>query len=69
MLIAVGLDPESLCEIDSASRDWRSRIGRGMFVVADVVTARELSTDCHAKVFRVIADSSITELKQFCGNR
>jgi hypothetical protein len=32
--------------------------------VADVVTARDLPSSCSAKVFRVIADSSIEELKQ-----
>ena len=67
MLIAVGLDPEALCEIDATSPAWQDRLGRSAFVVADVVAARDLPNGCLAKVFRVIADSSIAELKQLCG--
>lgn len=67
MLIAVGIDPEALCEIDATSRAWQDRIGRSAFVVADVVVARDLPSGCQAKVFRVIADSTIAELKQLCG--
>jgi hypothetical protein len=67
MLIAVGLDPESLCEVDAASQDWQDRIERSMFIVTDVVAAREIPASCQTSVFRVIADSSIGELKQVCG--
>ncbi len=67
MLIAVGLDPEALREIDASEPDWLDRLGRGAFVVTDVVVARELPAGCLAKVFRVIADSSIDELRQLCG--
>lgn len=67
MLIAVGLDADSLCEIDTAGPDWRDRIGNGAFIVCDVVTARDLPSTSHTEVFRVIADSSLAELKQFCG--
>jgi DNA-binding transcriptional regulator YhcF (GntR family) len=66
MLIAVGLHPDSLSEIDAASPGWQDRLGRGTVIVADIVTARKLPAGCHARVFRVIADSSIAELKQFC---
>jgi len=67
MLIAVGLDPESLCDIDAGRHAWQDRLGRGAFVVADVVVARELPDGCQPKVFRVIADSSLAELRQLCG--
>ena len=66
MLIAVGLQPDSLSEIDAASPGWQDRLGRGTVIVADMVTARELPAGCQARVFRVIADSSIAELKQYC---
>lgn len=65
MLIAVGLDPDSLSEIDAASDGWQARLQSGAFVVTDVVSARKLPHACQAKVFRVVADSSITELKQY----
>jgi GntR family transcriptional regulator len=68
MLIAVGLDPDSLSEIDASVDGWRDRIARNALAVADVIVARELPTGCQARVFRVIADSSLAELKQFCGS-
>jgi len=64
MLLAVGLAPESLHEVDSGVEGWRGRLGTGAVVVTDVLTARELPATCLAKVFRVIADASIEELKQ-----
>ncbi len=67
MLIAVGLEPDSLSEIDATADGWPDRLGHGTLAVADIVTARELPTGYPARVFRVIADSSIAELKQYCG--
>jgi GntR family transcriptional regulator len=66
MLIAVGLHPDSLSEVDATTHGWQDRLGRGTLAVADIVTARELPAGCQARVFRVIADSSLAELKQFC---
>ena len=66
MLIAVGLHPDALSEIDAATDGWQNRLGHATLVVADIVTARELPAGLQARVFRVIADSSIAELKQFC---
>jgi len=67
LLIAVGLEPESLCEIDANESGWLDRVGRGAFVVTDAVTARELPAGCLSRVFRVVADSSLDELCQLCG--
>ncbi len=67
MLISVGLDPDSLAEIDAADAGWQDRLGHRAIAVTDLVTAREVPDGCQARVFRVIADSSIAELKQFCG--
>jgi len=67
MLIAVGLDPDSLSEIDANTHGWQERLARNALVVADVIAARELPAGSEPRVFRVIADSSIAELKQFCG--
>jgi DNA-binding transcriptional regulator YhcF (GntR family) len=67
MLIAVGLDPDALTEIDASDVQWRDRLARNALVVADVIAARELPEHCERRIFRIIADSSIAELKQFCG--
>ena len=66
-LIAVGLDPQCLCEVDTAIPGWRERTRAGALVVTDVVAARGLPAGSPARVFRVIADSCIAELKQLCG--
>lgn len=67
MLIAVGLEPECLCEIDAANHGWQERTSAGALTVADAFAARDLQASCHAKLFHVIADSSIAEMKQLCG--
>jgi hypothetical protein len=67
MLIAVGLDPESLCDVDTSDRGWADRLSVDGLAVCDVVSARQIPDRCRAKVFRVIADSSIQELKHLCG--
>ncbi|HEY3940310.1 MAG TPA: GntR family transcriptional regulator [Bryobacteraceae bacterium] len=67
MLISVGIDPDCLCEIDAASKGWQDRLSLSTLVVTDVIAARDLPASCQVKVFRVIADSSIRELKQVCG--
>jgi len=67
MLIAVGLDPECLCEVDASLEGWRDRLALSALVVADMVTARGLPKNCQARVFRVIADSSLEELRRLCG--
>jgi GntR family transcriptional regulator len=66
MLIAVGLDPDALSEIDATHAGWQGRVAPNALVVADAIAARELPAGCQSRVFRVIADSSIAELEQFC---
>jgi DNA-binding transcriptional regulator YhcF (GntR family) len=67
MLIAVGIDPECLHEVDAAIAGWQDRLSLTALVVTDVLAAREVPAGCPARVFRIVADSSIVELKQFCG--
>jgi hypothetical protein len=68
MLIAVGLDPECLCDVGTTTPDWQERAGAGGLVVTDVVASRQLPAGCQAKVFRVIADSCLDEMKQRCSS-
>lgn len=67
VLIAVGLEPDCVCEVDTEIPGWQERLNLASFAVTDVVAAGELPPSCLSKVFRVIADSFIAELKQFCG--
>jgi hypothetical protein len=63
----VGIDPQAICEVDTSAPDWKGRIAGGTFVVSDIVAARELPASSKPRVFRIIADSSIAELKQLLG--
>jgi DNA-binding transcriptional regulator YhcF (GntR family) len=67
MLIAVGLEPDSLSEIDTTPEGWQQRVARGALVIADVIAARELPAELQPRIVRVVADSSIAELRDFCG--
>jgi hypothetical protein len=63
MLIAVGLDPDTLSEVDTAESDWQRRALAANWVISDVVAARSLPRETReAKVFRVIADSCLDEI-------
>jgi len=66
MLLAVGLDPACLCEVDATLDGWQDRLRLSALVVTDVVTATSLPTACRARVYRVIADSSLAELQRVC---
>jgi DNA-binding transcriptional regulator YhcF (GntR family) len=67
MLLAVGIEPDCLAEVDAGVDGWRERLALSSLVVTDVVTAKELPPHCPAQVFRVISDASIEELRESCG--
>jgi DNA-binding transcriptional regulator YhcF (GntR family) len=64
MLLAVGLDPACICEVDATLDGWQDRLRLSALVVTDVVAAREMPPTCRPRVYRVIADSSIAELQR-----
>jgi DNA-binding transcriptional regulator YhcF (GntR family) len=65
ILAAAGLDPDALAFRDARESGWRRGLNACQFVITDVVTARRLPAKCTARVFRVISDSSIADLRQF----
>jgi DNA-binding transcriptional regulator YhcF (GntR family) len=67
MLVAVGLHPDSICDVDSSLKGWRQRLGAGSLVVADIVAAREMPPGFNVKEFRMIAGASLAELNQYLG--
>ena len=60
MLIAVGLHPDSICDLDTAVDGWQSRIDFRSILVADVVSARVVESP---NVFRVVSEASLSELE------
>ncbi len=66
MLIAVGLEPDSLYEVDTALADWQARTHAATLAVTDVVAVQHLPAGCRSKVFRLIADATIAEIREIC---
>jgi DNA-binding transcriptional regulator YhcF (GntR family) len=71
VLIAAGLDPDTLSFRDAREPGWKKGLRSAALVITDSVTARRLPPLNDLRLFRVISDSSIAELrsyvKQFLG--
>jgi DNA-binding transcriptional regulator YhcF (GntR family) len=63
ILIAVGVQPDAVQQVDVNEAGWNGRLRLSRLIVTDIVTAAHLPAGCPIRVFRVIADSSIAELK------
>jgi DNA-binding transcriptional regulator YhcF (GntR family) len=67
VLISVGIDGDCITEADPAEAGWADRFRLSAIVIADVVAERELPVGVNCRALRVIADSSLDELKRLCG--
>lgn len=67
MMIAAGVHADGVQEVDSGEEGWQDRLNFSRVVITDVVAAASLPPGCRARVFRVVADSSVTQLKEFLG--
>lgn len=67
VLIAAGVDGDALNVCDARESDWQRYARRRSIVIADTVMAREIPPGCHLKIVRVIADSSIAEIRDLFG--
>lgn len=65
VLIAAGLDPAALSLRDAREPDWQKGLRASTFVITDALTADELPKHCSPRVYRVIADASLAELRGY----
>lgn len=65
ILLAAGLDHEALNFRNTHDAGWQRALRASHFVITDALTARALPRDTTARVFHLIADSSIAELRSF----
>jgi GntR family transcriptional regulator len=65
ILVAAGLDPTALNFCDARRAGWQRGLRSSSFVITDALTAGQLPTGCHARIFRIISDSSLAELRGF----
>jgi DNA-binding transcriptional regulator YhcF (GntR family) len=61
-LVAVGIDPGALDIRDAHQKGWERGLGRDSFVITDSFLASRLP-QCHARIFPIIADESVAELR------
>jgi DNA-binding transcriptional regulator YhcF (GntR family) len=63
ILVAAGIDPDSLSFHDARTEGWEKGLRSTTFVITDVVTGKQLPEGCRPRVFRIISDASIEELR------
>jgi hypothetical protein len=66
MLIAAGMPPDSIFEVDAARASWRESIQAATLVITDPRLAPEVPPGISRRVFHVVAESSIEELRCLC---
>ncbi len=65
VLVAAGVDADALSLRNTDEPGWQKGLASSFYVITDALTARGLPPACNARIFRIIADSSIDELKKF----
>ncbi|HEX8709728.1 MAG TPA: GntR family transcriptional regulator [Pyrinomonadaceae bacterium] len=65
MLVAAGIDPAALSFRDAREDGWERGLRSSAFVITDALTAQSVPAGCDVRIFRIIADSSLEELRGF----
>jgi DNA-binding transcriptional regulator YhcF (GntR family) len=65
ILVAAAIDPDSMDFRDAREPGWQKGLAASAMVITDALTATLLPSGCRTRVFRIIADSSLDELRNF----
>ena len=65
MLVAAGLDADALSFRDARERGWEKGLRSATFVITDSLMAPRIPPGCEIKIFRVLAQSSIKEIRDY----
>jgi GntR family transcriptional regulator len=65
MLVAAGLDPDALSFRDARERGWEKGLRSATFVITDSLMAPRIPAGCEVKIFRVLAQSSLNEIRDY----
>jgi len=65
VLAAVKIDPDSMTFRNAAEKGWERGLRSSSIVIADTATAERVPPGIRVRVFRIIADSSLAELRYF----
>jgi len=65
ILVAAGLDPDALSFRDARQRGWEKGLHSTGLVITDSLVASQLPTSVNVRLFRIVSDSSLDELRLF----
>jgi DNA-binding transcriptional regulator YhcF (GntR family) len=65
ILVAIGIEEDVLSLRVTTERGWQRGLHECAFVIADVVTAKEIPAESETRVFRLIAENSLQEIREF----
>ena len=65
MLVAAGLDADALSFRDARERNWEKGLRSAAFVITDSLMAPRIPAGCEIKLFRVLAESSLKDLRAY----
>jgi GntR family transcriptional regulator len=63
-LLAARIEPDALVMRDAGEPDWKKGLSKASLIICDSATAKEFPDDERMRVFRLIADASLDELRQ-----
>ena len=66
--MAAGLDADALSFRDARERNWEKGLRSAAFVITDSLMAPRIPAGCEVKVFRVFADASLKEIREYGEN-
>jgi hypothetical protein len=65
LLVAAGLDADALSFRDARERNWDRGLRSAAFVITDSLMAPRIPAGCQVKLFRVLAESSLKEIRDY----
>jgi DNA-binding transcriptional regulator YhcF (GntR family) len=65
LLVAAGLDADALSFRDARERGWEKGLRSAAFVITDSLMSPRIPAGCQVKVFRIIAERSLKEIRDY----
>ena len=65
LLVAAGLDADALSIRDARERSWEKGLRSAAFVITDSLMAPRIPAGCQVKVYRVLSESSLKEIREY----